>query len=793
VLLLFALSLILILVAASIVIDLGVLRNDRQTLVNAVDAAALAGGALLPVDGAVSGAAAKVTSLVDATIKANYPGLPGSAYTISYRCLVGVTTGSPPKPWISRDIPIACDPSGALGWTGSTTLAQKEAAFQGAGPTRFSACDPSLGDKCNVVVVTGEATTPYSFGRVVGVDSGSTGTIVSAACNGPCGQPPASPVDLVVLVDRTASMSATQITNARNAAKAILGVYDPALQRVAIGFLGPSEATTTCNGSGGGPAVGANAITSGVPPAPQYGSNTRASNASSGAATLSIAKPSGVVTSNILVAGVTVAGGTGVTVTAPSGWTLIDRTDTPTSTTMSLLTYHKVITSASSEPGTYTWSFSPSARAAGGIIRYGGVNTSSPIDVVGEQNGTDTSSPFRPTAPSVNTTTSNVALIGFLGLATGTNFSGPSNGMTERFDVRNADANGPSIAGVTKTDATAGASGTTSSDASAGGQYAAQHVALKPNPANQYGTAYPADLAKWIPVGFTGIDTDNPAPAYAEAYVDANGILQNTSHIVSAINCFDNPGGTGTNLATPVYMAAQYLKSFGRPNVKWGILFETDGEPSYGNTGDPSNYTCAAALSTAAAAKTITNAAGKNIELFTVGFFDPGADPNCPDTSGTYQNKNVTLALSHMASTSLSPSPDGVANGCVEAENSDQDHFFCQPKDQELQDVFKVIAAEFAGLRSHLVELYPPPAVTAVNPTTGTHLGGVAVTITGKYFTGATRVDFGSIPAPSFAVLSDTAISVVSPAGATGSTVEIRVTTPGGTSPVVAADRYTFN
>lgn len=83
---LFALALVAILAFTSLVLDLGVLRNDRQTLVNTMDSAALAGGTLLPVDGSVAGAATKVDNLIVATVNANFPGLPNSAYTISYRC-----------------------------------------------------------------------------------------------------------------------------------------------------------------------------------------------------------------------------------------------------------------------------------------------------------------------------------------------------------------------------------------------------------------------------------------------------------------------------------------------------------------------------------------------------------------------------------------------------------------------------------------------------------------------------------------------------------------------------------
>ena len=76
ILVLFALVLVVILAFASMVVDLGLLRNNRQTLVNAFDSAALAGGTTLPVDGSVAGAAAKTNNLIVSTITANYNGLP---------------------------------------------------------------------------------------------------------------------------------------------------------------------------------------------------------------------------------------------------------------------------------------------------------------------------------------------------------------------------------------------------------------------------------------------------------------------------------------------------------------------------------------------------------------------------------------------------------------------------------------------------------------------------------------------------------------------------------------------
>ncbi|MGK8524416.1 IPT/TIG domain-containing protein [Nocardia asteroides] len=74
----------------------------------------------------------------------------------------------------------------------------------------------------------------------------------------------------------------------------------------------------------------------------------------------------------------------------------------------------------------------------------------------------------------------------------------------------------------------------------------------------------------------------------------------------------------------------------------------------------------------------------------------------------------------------------------------------------------------------------PTPALTAVAPTSGPETGGNTITLTGTGFTGTTAVRFGTTPATSFTVISDTQITAVAPTG-TG-TVDITVTTIGGTS-----------
>ena len=75
IIILFALVLVVILAFGAIVVDLGVLRNNRQILVNALDSAALAAGSKLPVDGSPTasptGQLTAARKLIDDSIQAN--------------------------------------------------------------------------------------------------------------------------------------------------------------------------------------------------------------------------------------------------------------------------------------------------------------------------------------------------------------------------------------------------------------------------------------------------------------------------------------------------------------------------------------------------------------------------------------------------------------------------------------------------------------------------------------------------------------------------------------------------
>ncbi len=89
----------------------------------------------------------------------------------------------------------------------------------------------------------------------------------------------------------------------------------------------------------------------------------------------------------------------------------------------------------------------------------------------------------------------------------------------------------------------------------------------------------------------------------------------------------------------------------------------------------------------------------------------------------------------------------------------------------------------------------PKPVITSVTPTRGPTSGGTSVVITGTNLATATAVKFGANAATSLTVNSNTSVTAVAPARTplnTNVTVDITVTTVGGTSNAVTADEYTY-
>jgi hypothetical protein len=106
-----------------------------------------------------------------------------------------------------------------------------------------------------------------------------------------------------------------------------------------------------------------------------------------------------------------------------------------------------------------------------------------------------------------------------------------------------------------------------------------------------------------------------------------------------------------------------------------------------------------------------------------------------------------------------------------------------------------------AGIRrlTWLATLEGVAAISSIAPTSGSPAGSTVVTVNGVNFSGATEVDFcTSTPSPTctpgtaLSVTNDGQLSITSPGGTAGTTVDVRVKTAAGTSPVTAADQYTY-
>lgn len=144
---------------------------------------------------------------------------------------------------------------------------------------------------------------------------------------------------------------------------------------------------------------------------------------------LTVSKPSGTVSGDVLITAIAVRPST-ATITAPAGWTLI-RTVTQTSesgSTNRLSTYYKA--AGGSEPASYAWGFSSSVGGVvAGVLSFSGVSNTSPIDV----SSSSTTTTLTSSASSVTTTVANSMIISVHETPSSLQYSPPA-GMTEVVD-----------------------------------------------------------------------------------------------------------------------------------------------------------------------------------------------------------------------------------------------------------------------------------------------------------------------------------------------------------------------
>jgi uncharacterized repeat protein (TIGR01451 family) len=145
--------------------------------------------------------------------------------------------------------------------------------------------------------------------------------------------------------------------------------------------------------------------------------------------TLIVNRPAGTLVGDVMIAAVAVRP-SGLTITAPAGWTLIRRTDQAATNSLAQVSYRKVV--AAGEPASYTWTLpNTHTGAAGGIMAFYGVNVAAPVDV---ENGQVNASGLTVTAPSVTTTRAYDMVVTSHAITSSTTFT-PPGGMTETVDI----------------------------------------------------------------------------------------------------------------------------------------------------------------------------------------------------------------------------------------------------------------------------------------------------------------------------------------------------------------------
>jgi hypothetical protein len=192
-------------------------------------------------------------------------------------------------------------------------------------------------------------------------------------------------------------------------------------------------------------------------------------------------------------------------------------------------------------------------------------------------------------------------------------------------------------------------------------------------------------------------------------------------------------------------------------------------------------------------ATVVGNGRLNGIEIFTAGTVAAPAVTGVSPTSGSTAGGTVVTITGSNFIGATAVSFGGVAASSFTVNSATQITATAPAEAAGTVDV-KVTTAggtSTAVTADHFTYVTPAPAFTGISPTSGSTAGGTVVTITGSNFTGATAVSFGSVAASSFTVNSATQITAMAPAEAAG-TVDVKVTTAGGTSATSTADQFTY-
>lgn len=173
---------------------------------------------------------------------------------------------------------------------------------------------------------------------------------------------------------------------------------------------------------------------------------------------LRVPRPTLTAPGDFMVAAIAVQPSSAV-LTAPAGWTQVNRIDNAGPTSNSLIIYRKF--AVDGEAASYLWRVSGATSVVGGIQSFVGVDPTTPVDA---QAGQATAIGLLHTAPSIMTTMANTMLVAHFTFASAGSWTPPAATppdavMTESYDVASqaAGAVGQTLEGVRVVHAAAGA------------------------------------------------------------------------------------------------------------------------------------------------------------------------------------------------------------------------------------------------------------------------------------------------------------------------------------------------
>ncbi len=334
----------------------------------------------------------------------------------------------------------------------------------------------------------------------------------------------------------------------------------------------------------------------------------------------------------------------------------------------------------------------------------------------------------------------------------------------------------PSVSGVNPSSAAAAASVTITGTGFTG----ATAVGFGPNPAASFSVVSDTRIDATVPAGSATVDVAVTTPGGTSPTVAADRFMYTTAPptpAVSGISPISGPSGTVVTITGTGFTAAT------------GVSFGATSASSFTIVSD-TQITATAPAGTGTVDITVTSPGGTSPAVAADRFTYPAPAPSVTGVSPTSGAAGTVVTITGTGFTGAT----GVSFGAPAATGftvvSDTEITATAPAGTGTVDITVTGPSGTSAAVAADKFTYPSPApsVSGISPTSGA--AGTVVTITGTGFAGATGVTFGPAAATSFTVVSDTQITATAPAG-TG-TVDIVVTSPGGTSPAVPADKFTF-